>query len=88
MIRFSHPCISIDHHHTVLRASVIQPVLNPVKDPEHSILGLRTFHSSPNRLWNKTEQSLRDTLSQKRFLRDLQRKITLKDSVTEHFKIN
>ena len=36
--------------------------------------GLRTFHSSATRLWNKTEPSLRDTLSQKRFLRDLQRK--------------
>ena len=31
---------------------------------------LRTFHSSATRLWNKTEPSLRDTLSQKRFLRD------------------
>ena len=27
-----------------------------------------TFHSSATRLWNKTEPSLRDTLSQKRFL--------------------
>ena len=30
--------------------------------------GLRTFHSSATRLWNKTEPSLRDTLSQKPFL--------------------
>ena len=36
--------------------------------------GPRAFHSSATRLWNKTEPSLRDTLSQKRFLRDLQRK--------------
>ena len=36
--------------------------------------GLRTFHSSDTRLWNKTEPSLRDTLSQERFLRDLKRK--------------
>ena len=31
---------------------------------------LRTFYSSATRLWNKTEPPLRDTLSQKRFLRD------------------
>lgn len=48
--------------------------------------GLRTlFHSSATRLGNKTEPSLGDTLSQKRFLRDLQRKIALENSVTERF---
>ena len=35
------------------------------KGKKHS--GLRTFHSSATCLWNKTEPSLRDTLSQKRF---------------------
>ena len=44
--------------------------------------GLRTLHSSAIRLCNKTEPSL-DTLSQKGFLRDLQRKTTLEYSVTE-----
>ena len=47
-------------------------ILSPLSAKK--ISGLRTFHSSATRLWNKTEPSLRDTLSQKRFLRDLQRK--------------
>ena len=50
--------------------------------------GLRTFHSSATRLWNETELSFRDIVSQKRFLRDLQRKMILKNSAAEHFNIN
>ena len=50
--------------------------------------GLRTFHSSATRLWNEAESSLRNTLSQKCFLKDLQRKMMLVNSITEHFNIN
>ena len=46
------------------------------------------FHSSATRLWNGTEPSLRDTCSQKCFLSDLQRKLTLENSVTERFNID
>jgi len=48
---------------------------------------LRTFHSSATLLWSKPEPSLTDTLSQKRFLRYLQWKIILENSLTEHFNI-
>ena len=41
--RFSHPCISTDHHHSVLRASVIQPFLNSVEDPLTGA-SLKSFH--------------------------------------------
>ena len=37
--------------------------------------GLRTFHSNATGLWNYTERSLRDALSQNLFLKDLQRKM-------------
>ena len=47
--------------------------------------GLRTFHTSVTRLWNGTESSLRNTLSQKGFLKDLQRKMMLENSITEHY---
>lgn len=39
-------------------------------------------------LWYETEPSLRDTISLKLFLKDLQRKITLENPITEHFNIN
>ena len=52
------------------------------------ISGLRTFHSSATCLWNETELSLRNMLTQKRFLKDLQRKMMLENFITEHFNIN
>ena len=73
---------SLEHNtRTSRRNDLITP-----KCKKHS--GLRTFHSSATRLWNETELSLRYISSHKRFIRDLQRKMILKNSAAEHFKIN
>ena len=51
--RFSHSCISTDHHHTVLRACIIQPVLNSVKDPLTRICleSLNVIINVPSEFW-------------------------------------
>ena len=89
MVRYSFPPMLI----------LTRVIMNRLQEPQKEMISsrlnvrkvqasIRTFHSSATRLWNETELSLRDISSQNRFLRDLQRKMILKNSAAEHFNIN